>query len=107
MIKGDLWCGYCGTQDFIEHKDPEHFNDSRYSTWECVSCEAQYQLNEGYGYFTLHWGKDENLNKEDKYCLGTGEPMDDSKLPRTPEGIMRNSSTKEELEAYLERTQIK
>ncbi len=107
MIKADLWCGYCGAQDFIEHKDHDHPNDSRYSTWECVNCEAQYQLNEGYGYFTTHWGKNENLDKKELYCLGTGELMDVTKLPRTPEGIMRHSGSKEDLEAYLVRTQVK
>ena len=103
----NLWCGYCGTQDFIEHPNPEHPNDPQYSIWECVKYEAQYELNEGYGYFTTYWGKDENMQKEEKYSLNTGELMDDNKLPRTPEGIVRHSGNRNELEAYLERTQIK
>ena len=107
MKKDDLWCGYCGKQDFVEHKNFEHLDDSRYSSWECTGCEAQYQLNDGYGYFTIHWGKDENEDKAGQYSLNTGELMDDTKLPRTPEGIVRHSSSRGELEKYLERTQIK
>ena len=108
MIKEDLWCGYCGTQDFKEYPDDKHPNDSRYSQWECLTCEAIYELNEGYGYYTIHWGRND-LSKggTDKYSLGTGALMDESKLPRTPEGIVRHSDSKEKLKAYLDRTQIK
>ena len=107
MLKNDLWCGRCGTQDFIEHTKASHPNDSRYPVWECVTCEAAYELNDGYGYYTVHWGVDENLNKLEKYSLNTGKLMDDSKLPRTPEGIVRHSGSREELMEYLERTQVK
>ena len=108
MIKNDLWCGYCGSQDFTELKDSEHPDDPEYSMWECTACKAIYQNNPGYGYFTVHWGKDSNMKMlGDKYSLNTGELMDESKLPRTPEGIVRHSGSKKELEAYLEKTQIK
>ena len=107
MIKKDLWCGYCGCKEFIEHKDPRHQDDSRYSSWECCWCHAQYEDNPGYGYFTSFWGVDANRDKEQKYSLNTGELIDDTKLPRTPEGIVRHSGNRAELLKYLERTQIK
>ena len=105
MFKADLWCGYCGTQDFVEHKSHEHPDDPRYSIWECTKCAARFELNDGYGYFTTDWGNN-SPNDCGKYSLGTGELLDDSKRPRTPEGIMRHSGSKEELEKYLASTQI-
>lgn len=107
MIKKDLWCGYCGNQDFIELPDLGHPDDSGYSSWECTTCHASFADNPGYGYFTTFWGDDSNEDKEGKYSLNTGELLDASKLPRTPEGIVRHSDSKEELEKYLARTQIK
>lgn len=92
MVKEDLWCGYCGTKDFIEHPDALYPDDSRCSQWECLECGAVFEDNPGYGYFTVHWGNNEESAGE-KYSLGTGELLNDSKLPRTPEGIMRNSLT--------------
>ena len=107
MIKEDLWCGYCGCNEFTEIPRPDHLTDSRYSTWECCWCHAEYEDNPGYGYFTVYWGVDANENKEPKYSLNTDELLDDTKLPRTPEGIVRNSDSREKLIAFLERTQIK
>lgn len=106
MIKADLWCGYCGKNDFIELSDPEHPNDQRYSSWECVACGAIFEDNPGYGYFTTFWGRN-SPNALGRYSLNTGKLLDDSKLPRTPEGIVRHSGSRGELEKYLERTQIK
>lgn len=106
MIKEDLWCGYCGTQDFIEQPHPEHLTDSRYSTWMCTKCKAIFEDNPGYGYFTIYWGNNPQ-GSLGEYSLNSGELMDDSKLPRTPEGIVRHSGSREELEKYLVRTQIK
>ena len=107
MIKSDLWCGYCGGKDFIEHPDPRRPNDPRYSRWGCTNCHAEFEDNPGCGYFTVHWGIDENKRAEDKYSLNNGELLDDSRLPRTPEGIVRHSGSRRELEKYLARTQIK
>ena len=106
MIKEDLWCGYCGCQEFIEHKDPRHGDDSRYSSWECCWCHAWFELNDGYGYFTSS-PPDMWENLPEKYSLNTGELIDDTKLPRTPEGIVRHSGNREELLEYLKSTQIK
>ncbi len=107
MIKNDLWCGYCRCQNFIELKHFKHPDDQRYSAWECTNCHAVFEDNPGYGYFTTHWGRDENRCKGEHYSLNTGESLDNAKLPRTPEGIVRHSSSREELESYLERTQVK
>jgi len=106
MIKDDLWCGYCRGKDFTEIRDPAHLDNQAYSRWECTNCEAVYEDNPGYGYFTTYWGNNEE-GSVGKYSLATGEPLDDAKLPRTPEGLMRHSGSKEQLEAYLGRTQIK
>ena len=106
MFKDNLWCGYCGTQDFRELVSPTHPNDSRYSAWQCTKCGAEFEDNPGYGYFTSFWGSNEQDTLE-KYSLNTGELLDDSKLPRTPEGIVRHSDSREELEKYLVSTQIK
>jgi len=106
MFKSDLWCGYCGKKDFTEIPDLDHFDDSRYSKWECNNCYAGYELNEGYGYYTS-WPYAEGFIPVGDFSLNTGELMDDSKLPRTPEGIMRNSFNQGELLAYLKRTQVK
>ncbi len=107
MIKKDLWCGYCGTQDFTEQPDSEHPKDNRYSMWECTKCHAIFELNEGYGYFTSYWGDNSSSGTASRYSLSPGKLLDDTKLPRTPEGIMRNSGSREKLEAYLARTQVK
>lgn len=105
-FKADLWCAYCRGQDFIEHPRPGHENDPRYSEWECTNCHAIFEDNPGYGYFVSYWGDNPEAS-DTKYSSNTGEELNDSKLPRTPEGIMRHSSSREELEAYLDRTQIK
>lgn len=105
-LKSNLWCGYCGTQDFIEHKDSRCPEDSEYSIWECSSCHATYENNPGYGYFTVDWGGN-SPDTPDRYCLNSGELLDDSKLPRTPEGIVRHCDSEEELRVYLARTQVK
>ena len=107
----DLWCGFCGTQDFTEHTAAE----SGHTRWECNKCGAGYELNHGYGYFTVesfrgdaHYGDRDNAGDGfGIYSLGTGELMDDTKLPRTPEGIMRATYSEEGIGAYLKRTQIK
>ena len=99
MIKKDLWCGYCGTQDFIGH-------ESKWGKWECIHCHAIYEDNPGYGYFTSDWGDNEPYTLG-KHCLNSGEMLDDSKLPRTPEGIVRNSDSHEKLKKYLMETQVK
>ena len=106
MYKSDLWCGYCGKQDFNEHVNRHHPNDSRYSSWECTNCHAIFEDNPGYGYFTTFWGNNED-HSLGEYSLNTGELLDDDKLPRTPEGIVRHSDSREKLVAYLERTQVK
>jgi len=85
VFKKDLWCGYCGTQDFIELPDLRHPGDSRYSGWECVACRATFEDNPGYWYFTTYWGDNDECD-EGKYSLNTGETLDDGKPPRTPEG---------------------
>lgn len=106
MFKEDLWCGYCGGRDFNEIPNVRHSNDPRYSSWECTNCRAVFEDNPGYGYFTSYWG-DNSPNRAEKYSPNTGELLDDSKLPRTPEGIVRHSSSWEALEGYLASTQIK
>lgn len=106
MFKEDLWCGYCGKRDFCEIPDSKHPDDSRYSSWECTSCKAVFEDNPGYGYYTIFWGDNEESSSS-KYSLNTGKLLDDSKLPRTPEGIVRHSGSREELLKYLECTQIK
>jgi len=106
MIKKGLWCGYCGTQDFTEIPNPRYPTDSRYSVWECTKCRALFELNDGYGYFTTYWGN--NLpGTLGGFCLNSGERLVNSKLPRTPEGIVRHSGSEKELRDYLDRTQIK
>ena len=104
--KKDLWCGYCGTQDFKEVPDSEHPDDSRYSCWECTTCGAEFEDNSGYGYFTVDWGRNSE-GTIGTYCLNSGELLHDTKLPRTPEGIVRHCWSKEDLRGYLLRTQIK
>jgi hypothetical protein len=74
-----------------------------YQSWECAHCHAWYEDNPGYGYFTSDPGED----FEAKYSCCTGELIDESKLPRTPEGIVRHSGSREELQKYLDRTQVK
>lgn len=106
VFKEDLWCGYCGEKDFNEIPDVEHPNDSRYSEWECTNCHAVFEDNPGYGYFTTYWGNNSPDDSE-KYSLNTGELLDDSKRPRTPEGIVRHCGSQEELVGYLRATQIK
>ena len=106
MHKNDLWCCKCGTQEFIECI-PEHAKSREhpewYASWECIYCGAGFEDNPGYGYFTAWPGK----NYNEKFSCCTGEPIDGSKLPRTPEGIVRHSGCKAELESYLARTQVK
>jgi len=99
MKQDNLWCGYCGTQEFIHLERTEHLRE----TWECTNCHAGFEDNPGYGYFTSWPGSIE----QDLYCLSSGELLDNSKLPRTPEGIVRYSSSRDELQSYLDRTQIK
>src|ERR1035437_4186819 len=82
--KDDLHCTYCGSQDFMEIPNPSHSKDIRYSTWECTKCRAEYENNEGYGYFTSYWG-DMGESAPELYSLSTGKLLDDSKLPITPE----------------------
>lgn len=106
MFKKDLWCGYCGTREFKEVPDARHPGDSRYSIWSCIYCSAEYEDNPGYGYFTTSWGSNKP-GTLGKFCLNSGELLDKTKLPRTPEGMLRHSRTGEELEEYLSRTQIK
>ena len=101
-----LWCGYCRGQDFDELPDSGHPEDSRYSAWRCTNCGAEYEDNPGYGYFTTFWGRNSEFSLG-RYSLNTGELLDDSKLPRTPEGIVRHSDSAAQLQAYLERTQVK
>ena len=103
MYKSDLWCCKCGAQDFIEHPDSRHPDDSEWSLWECTTCHAYFENNPGYGYFTSCPGED----YEERFSCCTGELLDDGKLPRTPEGIVRHSGSCEELVACLERTQVK
>ncbi len=96
MFKEDLWCGYCGGKYF----------EVKRSSWVCTSCGATFEDNPGYGYFTSHWGSN-GPNAPERYSSNTGESLNDSMLPRTPEGIVRHSDSREELEEYLESTQIK
>jgi len=106
MYKEDLWCTKCGTQEFIERHGSGIHSDTHpewYYCWECIHCHAGFEDNLGYGYFASWPGED----YEKKFSCGTGDLVDDSKLPRTPEGIVRHCGSKEELENYLERTQIK
>jgi len=83
----------------------QHAGDSRYSTWGCANCGAEYELNDGYGYFTTFWGENSEATCG-AYSLATGAPIDDTKQPRTPEGIVRHSGSMVELKAYLDRTQV-
>lgn len=101
--KDDLWCGYCGTQEFIVRPGiPKRLH---WVQWECVLCHALYEDNSGYGYFTADWGNNP-AGTLGRYCLNSGELIDESKLPRTPEGIVGHSGSQERLEAYLGRTQV-
>ena len=111
MIKVDLWCSYCGTKYFTEHSGKGRYAKEHpewYSTWECNNCGAEFQDNPGYGYFTTFWGKfPQTSDTPEKYSCCTGELLDETKQPRTPEGLVRSSISKEEMEKYLARTQIK
>ena len=106
MLKNDLTCGYCGCKEFIEHPDFKYPTKSEWSQWECCWCHALFEDNPGYGYFTVDLGCNPEGIKE-KYSLNTGELLDNLKLPRTPEGIVRHCGSKEELKKYLARTQKK
>ncbi len=70
--KADLWCSYCAGQQFKVIPDPEHSTDSRYTTWECVECGAQFDDNPGYGYFTSFWGDKNTSDTPMKYNPNTG-----------------------------------
>ena len=106
MHKNDLWCCRCGTQEFIEDI-PEYARNKKhpewYASWECTHCHAGFQDNPGYGYFAAWPGEDYN----EKFSCCTGEIVDENKMLRTPEGIIRHSDSKAELESYLARTQVK
>ena len=78
MIKKDLWCTYCGTQDFIERKDNEHPEDSNYSDWERSNCHAGFRDNPGYGCYTTWPPDDEHgaYDAEFKYNLSKLKRME-------------------------------
>ncbi len=82
MKKDDLWCSYGGTQDFEEIEDSNHPEDSRYSSWQCTICKAQFEDNPGYGYFTSYWGDLNTPSTPFKFNPCTGGPAISEKVWR-------------------------